>query len=147
MSILITSTTDIISFYTAVLAPYPYVKIFCLYTGTALLVNLIYQVGDNPFYSSYLLIPCIKKTYCQVTFFAACVAISGRFEEQRRSGLTFCQVSSCQCNLHRKCQPIENCTLKVFWIVVRENFRVYTVHLTLPNHRLGRAEDTRRVCV
>ena len=46
MSILITSTTDIISFYTAVLAPYPYVKIFCLYTGTALLVNLIYQVGD-----------------------------------------------------------------------------------------------------
>ena len=101
MSILITSTTDIISFYTAVLAPYPYVKIFCLYTGTALLVNLIYQV----------------------------------------------EVSSCQCNLHRKCKPIENCTLEVFWIVVRENFRVYTVHLTIPNHRLGRAEDTRRVCV
>ena len=60
MSILITSTTDIISFYTAVLAPYPYVKIFCLYTGTALLVNLIYQVGDYSFYSSYLSIPCIR---------------------------------------------------------------------------------------
>ena len=44
VSILITSLTDIISFYTAVLAPYPYVKIFCLYTGTALLVNFIFQV-------------------------------------------------------------------------------------------------------
>ena len=63
VSILITSLTDIISFYTAVLAPYPYVQIFCLYTGTSLLVNVIYQV----------------------TFFTACLAISGRFEEQRRS--------------------------------------------------------------
>ena len=44
MSILITSLTDIISFYTAVLAPYPYVKIFCLYTGTALAFNFLYQV-------------------------------------------------------------------------------------------------------
>ena len=45
VSILITSLTDIISFYTAVLAPYPYVKIFCLYTGTALAFNFIYQVN------------------------------------------------------------------------------------------------------
>ena len=45
MSILITSLTDIISFYTAVLAPYPYVKIFCLYTGTALAFNFLYQVS------------------------------------------------------------------------------------------------------
>ena len=44
VSILITSLTDIISFYTAVLAPYPYVKIFCLYTGTALAFNFLYQV-------------------------------------------------------------------------------------------------------
>ena len=44
VSILITSLTDIISFYTAVLAPYPYVQIFCLYTGTALLANFLYQV-------------------------------------------------------------------------------------------------------
>ena len=81
VSILITSLTDIISFYTAVLAPYPYVQIFCMYTGTSLLVNLIYQV----------------------TFFTACLAISGRFEEQKRSGLTFCVVpersryQSCLC--------------------------------------------------
>ena len=100
MSILITSTTDIISFYTAVLAPYPYVKIFCLYTGTALLVNLVYQGGDyfNSCYHHLLDTLYIKQTYFQVTFFAACVAISGRFEEQKRSGLTFCQVASCQCN-------------------------------------------------
>ena len=81
VSILITSITNIISFYTAVLAPYPYVQIFCLYTGTSLLVNLIYML----------------------TFFCACLAISGKFEEQRRSGLTFCTVedskrySSCLC--------------------------------------------------
>ena len=49
VSILITSLTDIISFYTAVLAPYPYVKIFCLYTGTALAFNFIYQVNWSKF--------------------------------------------------------------------------------------------------
>ena len=81
VSILITSITNIISFYTAVLAPYPYVQIFCLYTGTSLMVNLIYML----------------------TFFCACLAISGKAEEQRRSGLTFRRVeersryTSCLC--------------------------------------------------
>ena len=54
VSILITSLTDIISFYTAVLAPYPYVKIFCLYTGTALAFNFIYQVTPSNLRKSFI---------------------------------------------------------------------------------------------
>jgi hypothetical protein len=33
VSILLTSLTDVIGFYSAILAPYPYVQIFCIYTG------------------------------------------------------------------------------------------------------------------
>merc|ERR1712129_662931 len=36
VSILITNTTNILSFLIAISAPYPYVKIFCLYTGVCL---------------------------------------------------------------------------------------------------------------
>ena len=81
VSILITSVTNIISFYTAVLAPYPYVQIFCLYTGTSLMVNLVYML----------------------TFFCACLAISGKFEEQRRSGLTFCTVEESNIKRYSSC--------------------------------------------
>jgi len=67
VSIFITSVTNILSFYTAILAPYPYVKIFCLYTGTSLLLVFLFHL----------------------TFFCACLAYSGMCEEQDRSGLTF----------------------------------------------------------
>jgi len=44
VSIFITSVTDILSFYTAIIAPYPYVKIFCLYTGTSLLLVFLFHI-------------------------------------------------------------------------------------------------------
>ena len=50
----------------AMLAPYPYIKIFCLYTGTSLLLLFMFHL----------------------TFFCACLAYSGMCEEQARSGLT-----------------------------------------------------------
>jgi len=67
VSIFITSITNILSFYTAIIAPYPYVKIFCLYTGTSLLLVFLFHL----------------------TFFCSCLAYSGMCEEQGRSGLTF----------------------------------------------------------
>ena len=70
VSIFITSITNILSFYTAIIAPYPYVKIFCLYTGTSLLLVFLFHI----------------------TFFCACLAYSGWTEEDGRSGLTFMPV-------------------------------------------------------
>ena len=70
VSILITSVTDILSFFTAMMAPYMYVKIFCLYTGTSLLLVFLFHV----------------------TFFCGCLAVSGRAEAAGRSGLTGLQV-------------------------------------------------------
>merc|ERR1719481_800209 len=70
VSILITSATDVISFLLAITAPYPYVKIFCLYTGISLLFVFVWHI----------------------TFFAACLALSGYTEEQGRSGLTLRKV-------------------------------------------------------
>ena len=67
VSIFITSITNILSFFTAILVPYPYVKIFCLYTGTSMLLVFL----------------------SHLTFFCACLVYSGRCEEQQRSGLTF----------------------------------------------------------
>jgi predicted RND superfamily exporter protein len=69
VSILITNTTNILSFLIAISAPYPYVKIFCLYTGISLLMVFIFHI----------------------TFFAGCLAVSGYTEAAGRSGLTLQQ--------------------------------------------------------
>lgn len=66
VSILITNTTDVLSFLIALSTPYPYVRIFCLYTGVCLLIVFLFHI----------------------TFFAGCLALSGYSEEQNRSGLT-----------------------------------------------------------
>merc|ERR1719319_855073 len=80
VSILITNTTNILSFLIAISAPYPYVKIFCLYTGVCLLIVFLLYI----------------------TFFAGCLACSGYMEEQGRSGLTLRKVAEEKLILHRK---------------------------------------------
>jgi hypothetical protein len=42
VSILLTSLTDVIGFYSAILAPYPYVQIFCIYTGSYYIPAIYY---------------------------------------------------------------------------------------------------------
>ncbi|KAF4520468.1 hypothetical protein B566_EDAN004719 [Ephemera danica] len=60
VSITITSVTDVLSFWIGLTSTFPSVQIFCLYTGTAVLFTFLWHV----------------------TFFAACVALSG-YAEQR----------------------------------------------------------------
>ncbi|XP_033108335.1 patched domain-containing protein 3-like [Anneissia japonica] len=62
LSITITSVTDALAFGVGVLAVFPSVQIFCAYTGVAVLFDYLYQV----------------------TFFAACMAISGKRENANR---------------------------------------------------------------
>lgn len=70
VSILITCSTDILSFMLATSAPYPYVRIFCLYTGISLLFVFLFHIS----------------------LFAGCLALSGYTEEAGRSGLTLLPV-------------------------------------------------------
>jgi len=65
VSITVTSLTDFLSFMAGVITPFPCVRIFCLYTGTA--VAFIYL--------------------WQLTFFGGCLAIAGFAEQQNRHGL------------------------------------------------------------
>ncbi|XP_071966188.1 patched domain-containing protein 3-like [Antedon mediterranea] len=62
LSITITSVTDALAFGVGVLAVFPSVRIFCAYTGLAVVFDYLYQV----------------------TFFAACMAISGKRERANR---------------------------------------------------------------
>ncbi|XP_071952708.1 patched domain-containing protein 3-like [Antedon mediterranea] len=62
LSITITTVTDALAFGVGVLAVFPSVQIFCAYTGLAVLFDYFYQV----------------------TFFAACMAISGKRERANR---------------------------------------------------------------
>jgi len=83
VSIFITSVTDILSFFIAIMAPYPFSKIFCLYTGLSLVFVFLWHI----------------------TFFAAWLALSGHLEKSGRSGLTFRKVQEedrhQQCLCHR----------------------------------------------
>ena len=81
VSILITNTTNILSFLIAISAPYPYVKIFCLYTGVCLLVVFIFHI----------------------TFFAGCLALSGHHEEDNRSGVTLRHVPTDEVTKYQQC--------------------------------------------
>ncbi|KAK7083691.1 Sterol-sensing domain of SREBP cleavage-activation [Halocaridina rubra] len=69
VSITITSLTDMISFYIGAITPFPCVQIFCLYTGTAVLVTYVWHV----------------------TFFGGCMALSGHIEKAQRHGV-ICKV-------------------------------------------------------
>ena len=81
VSILITNTTNILSFLIAISAPYPYVKIFCLYTGVCLLLVFIFHI----------------------TFFAGCLALSGYTEEGDRSGVTLRHVPTEELTKYQQC--------------------------------------------
>ena len=63
VSVTVTSLTNILSFFAGVITPFPCVRIFCIYTGTA--VVFIYM--------------------WQITFFGACLAIAGYREKQNKS--------------------------------------------------------------
>ncbi|XP_054719834.1 LOW QUALITY PROTEIN: patched domain-containing protein 3-like [Uloborus diversus] len=67
VSVTITSLTNFISFWIGAITPFPSVRIFCIYTATAVLFTYIYQV----------------------TFFGGCMAISG-IAEKRRLHAMFC---------------------------------------------------------
>jgi len=65
VSITVTSVTDFLSFFAGVITPFPCVRIFCIYTGTA--VGFIYV--------------------WQLTFFGACLALSGYAEKKNLHGM------------------------------------------------------------
>jgi len=65
VSITVTSITDVLSFLAGVITPFPAVRIFCLYTGTAVAFIYVWHL----------------------TFFGACLAISGFAEKSNRHGL------------------------------------------------------------
>jgi len=91
VSILITNTTNILSFLIAISAPYPYVKIFCLYTGVCLLIVFLLHI----------------------TFFAGCLACSGYMEEQGRSGLTLRKVAEVEMTEYRGCHCLKIGSYKI----------------------------------
>jgi hypothetical protein len=84
VSILLTSLTDVIGFYSAILAPYPYVQIFCIYTGfyskniyvrhCFLLIYL--NIMWNPFFASVPTLQQKSHLYSQKRNCAASVPIS-----------------------------------------------------------------------
>ncbi|CAD6190998.1 unnamed protein product [Caenorhabditis auriculariae] len=63
VSILITSSTDVLSFGVGTITTIPAVQIFCIYTGVSIFFTFIYQI----------------------TFFSACLAVYTKFEEQGRN--------------------------------------------------------------
>lgn len=65
VSITITSLTDMVSFWIGTISPFPSVQIFCMYSGFAVSFTFLYHI----------------------TFFAACIAISGYCEESNRHSI------------------------------------------------------------
>ena len=63
VSVTVTSITNILSFFAGVITPFPCVRIFCIYTGTAVAFIYVWQL----------------------TFFGACLAIAGRREKRNKS--------------------------------------------------------------
>ena len=63
VSVTVTSITNILSFYAGVITPFPCVRIFCLYTGTAVVFIYIWQLS----------------------FFGACLAMAGYREKRNKS--------------------------------------------------------------
>ena len=72
VSITITSLTDLISFSIGIISPFRSVQIFCKYSVLAVVFTFLWHI----------------------TFFAACMAISGYRERQNRHALFGCKVQS-----------------------------------------------------
>lgn len=70
VSITITSVTDFFSFWIGIFSPFPSVTIFCIYSGAATCLLFIWHL----------------------TFFAACVAISGYCEQKNLHSVTCVKV-------------------------------------------------------
>lgn len=70
VSITITNLTDILAFLVGSSTPIPAVRMFCIYAGVAMFFAYFYQI----------------------TFFGACLALTGEREEQNRHCLTFQKV-------------------------------------------------------
>ncbi|XP_077994821.1 patched domain-containing protein 3-like [Glandiceps talaboti] len=70
MSITITSITDFLAFCIGAITTFPSVRIFCIYTGVAVLFDYAYQI----------------------TFFGACMALMGKREEANRHCMTCMKV-------------------------------------------------------
>ncbi|PAV90779.1 hypothetical protein WR25_13015 [Diploscapter pachys] len=67
VSILITSSTDVLSFGVGTITSIPAVQIFCTYTGVAIFFAFVYQI----------------------TFFAGCLALFTRYEEEERNSVFY----------------------------------------------------------
>ena len=70
VSITITSITDALAFGIGAISPLPAVRVFCLYTGVAVIFDYIFQI----------------------TFFGACMVYSGRREAANRHCITLAKV-------------------------------------------------------
>uniref|UniRef100_A0A2P2HXT6 Patched domain-containing protein 3-like n=1 Tax=Hirondellea gigas TaxID=1518452 RepID=A0A2P2HXT6_9CRUS len=70
VSITITSLTDMISFFIGAITPFPSVQIFCIYTGTAVLMTYLWHI----------------------TLFGACLAVSGYAESKQLHGVVCIKV-------------------------------------------------------
>ena len=68
VSITVTSVTDFLSFFAGVITPFPCVRIFCLYCGTAVAFIYVWHI----------------------TFFGACLALAGYAEQRNLHGLVPC---------------------------------------------------------
>ena len=58
VSVTVTSITNILSFFAGAITPFPCVRIFCIYTGIAVMFIYVWQL----------------------TFFGACLAIAGKVD-------------------------------------------------------------------
>lgn len=70
VSITITSVTDIVSFLIGIISPFQSVRIFCIYSGLAVCFTFVWHL----------------------TFFSACMSLSGYREQYNRHALTGCKV-------------------------------------------------------
>ncbi|KAK7866832.1 hypothetical protein R5R35_006010 [Gryllus longicercus] len=70
VSITITSVTDMISFWIGIISPFPSVRIFCIYSGIAVMFTYIWHV----------------------TFFAGCMAVAGYTEHKNLHSLVCIKV-------------------------------------------------------
>ncbi|KAG8179950.1 hypothetical protein JTE90_015400 [Oedothorax gibbosus] len=88
VSVTITSLTNFISFWIGAITPFPSVRIFCIYTATAVLFTYVYQV----------------------TFFGGCMAVSGHSEHKRMHAM-FCVTTMPKSEAARR---NKNCCFRMF---------------------------------
>ena len=74
VSVTVTSITNILSFFAGAITPFPCVRIFCIYTGIAVMFIYVWQL----------------------TFFGACLAIAGKVDRTLLSSDFFLSIPSLQ---------------------------------------------------